>query len=110
MNHGLSVQYHQPDFFLLCLPGETALPESVRAAYLNDRNLKLYDTIKNVSNEKNVPVSSLVTAALLADSHVNTFAQIGPHTMAELDASLAAADVSLTREEALSMNRFLQKT
>ena len=79
--------------------GEAALPEKTKQMFWNERNLERFHRLKTMAQEKNVPIPALVIAALVCDEKVNTFAQIGPRTLTELDSSLEEANLRLTQEE-----------
>lgn len=79
--------------------GLDGLPSRTRDMFLNDENLALFDRLKAMSAQKGISIPMLVIAALVSDSAVNTFAQIGPRTLSELEISLQGADVQLTEQE-----------
>lgn len=79
--------------------GEAALRQNTKEVFLNDVNVARFCRLKNMAQEKNTTISALVIAALFCDNNVNIFAQIGPRTLAQLDASLESSDLSLTQEE-----------
>lgn len=86
-------------FAIMQTGGETALPERTSHMFLNDTNLKRFYRLKEMSAQKGISVPTLVLAALISDPVLNTFAQIGPRQLAELEASLAGADAVLSPEE-----------
>lgn len=71
--------------------GEAALPARTRQMFYNDVNLKRYNSLRQMSAEKGVSIPTLVIAALVADHRVNTFAQIGPRKLDELEFSFLTA-------------------
>lgn len=79
--------------------GENALPERTKGMFLNDTNLRRFRKLKEMSVEKGISITTLVLAALISDPVVNTFAQIGPRQISELEMSLEGADVFLTHND-----------
>lgn len=102
-NSGLNVfgfSTQAKGFFIMTAEGGVeSVPEGVRAEFLNDYNLTLLEKLKNLAAEKNVSIPALVPAVLTSDEDVNTFAQIGPQTVGQLESSLEAADLKLTGKE-----------
>ncbi|MBR4099503.1 MAG: aldo/keto reductase [Clostridia bacterium] len=86
-------------FAILEDKGAENLPDLHKTEFLNAYNLKLFERLKELANKKNTTVSTLVLAALINDSKLNTFAQIGPVTQEQLETSLKATTVSLTDSE-----------
>ena len=79
--------------------GEAALPERTKGMFLNETNLIRYQKLKDMSLKTGVAIPTLVLAALISDPAVNTFAQIGPRQLSELEASLQGADTVLSQKE-----------
>lgn len=79
--------------------GIESLPQGIRDMYLNEKNLALFEKLKVLSARKKETVPALVLAALTSDPNVNTFAQIGPRTLRELEVSLKGADTCLLEED-----------
>ncbi|MBQ9915415.1 MAG: aldo/keto reductase [Clostridia bacterium] len=86
-------------FAIIAEKGEGALPAATRAEFYNQTNLARLDRVKALAEEKGASVPAIVLATLFADDKVNTFAQIGPQSVAELDMSLSAVAVTVTAEE-----------
>ena len=102
-NSGLNVfgfSTQAKGFFIMAAEGGIeSVPDGVKAEFLNDYNMKLLEKLKKLAKEKNVSIPALVPAVLTSDEEVPTFAQIGPQTVGQLDSSLEAADLKLTKEE-----------
>ena len=79
--------------------GDANLPLNVRKEFYNDYNLGLFERLSILAQKKNTTVSAVTLAALIDDTHLNTFAQIGPQNVNELLSSLTAAEVTITAEE-----------
>ena len=86
-------------FAIMAANGEEALPPSAKRDFINERNLKILERLNETSIAKNVTVSDLVLATLVGDKKLNTFAQIGPKNVAELEVSVQSMNVSLTEKE-----------
>lgn len=86
-------------FAIMETAGEAALPGRTKEMFYNNTNLKRLNKLKDMSSKTGISVPTLVLAALVCDPVVNTFAQIGPRQMSELETSLEGADVLLSRQE-----------
>lgn len=86
-------------FSILADAGEAKLSDSMRAEYLNPYNVELTNKIKHLADEKSVPVSSVVTAALICDSKLNTYAQIGTRKTSRLIETMSCSDFTLDQNE-----------
>lgn len=86
-------------FAILEHGGVDAMPDTTKEIYLNERNLRRYQKLRALADQRNESIPTLVLAALISDPNINTFAQIGPQNMKELSASLMGADVSLSETE-----------
>lgn len=78
-------------------PDDTGDPEMVRCWY-SAENFERLARARELGRSNGAPANALALAYVLQQSFP-TFALIGPHTVDELDASLAALGVSLTLEE-----------
>ena len=86
-------------FAIMADAGEDKLPQSTKDEFYNERNLAILERIKEFSKNKCVGVPAVVLAALISDTKINTFAQIGPQNVNELKASLTAMEFEITPEE-----------
>ena len=68
-------------------------------ATLSQKNTELTNKIKHLADEKSVPVSSIVTAALICDSKLNTYAQIGTRKTSRLIDTMSCSDFTLDQNE-----------
>ena len=73
----------------------TKLPKE----YLNESNIALAERLKTLACSKNVNISSLQTAALISDSNLNVFAQIGTKNPRRLNEILKYSDLKLSKDE-----------
>ncbi len=73
--------------------GVEGLTDTHKTQYLNDYNLELAKKLKEIANKNNVTASAVALAMLINDTKLNTFAQIGPKTVQQLDALLEATKV-----------------
>lgn len=86
-------------FAILEHGGVDAMPDTTKEIYLNERNLRRYQKLRALADQRNESIPTLVLAALISDPNINAFAQIGPQNIKELSASLMGADVSLLETE-----------
>ena len=87
--------------FFGMLSGDSAanMPENVKSEYLNESNIALAERLKTLACSKNVNISSLQTAALISDSNLNVFAQIGTKNPRRLNEILKYSDLKLSKDE-----------
>jgi len=76
--------------------GLEGLSNGYKSEFLNEYNLKLFERLKILAEKNNTTVSTVALVALINDLKLNTFAQIGPRTIEQLENSLKATDIILT--------------
>lgn len=75
--------------------GKDGLTDMHKTQYLNEYNLKLAEKLKEIADKNQVTVSTIAVAMLINDTKLNTFAQIGPKTVEQLEALLDATNVKI---------------
>ena len=86
-------------FSLVNTLGADNISESLKAEYINERNIAVSEKIKTLASEHEVDVSVIVTSSLICDKNLNTFAQIGTNKLSRLEDTMKTCDFILTQQE-----------
>ncbi len=86
-------------FFILKNGGADALSPRFKEIYLNDRNLKNFQTADALAKKHNVPLAAVILSFVHSCTEVAGLTLIGPKNLEQLDDSMKFADFKLTREE-----------
>ncbi len=79
--------------------GVEALSQKAENRYFNEKTLYAYDCIKKISEEKGCSVGSAALAAVLNVDDFETIGIVGCKNIAQLEDSMLAQDILLSKEE-----------
>ncbi len=86
-------------FFSKYACGEKFLSEKARERYLCETNVRRFELIKKLADEKNISVSQAVVSYIYSNRDINSFAIVGPRNKEQLNDCLGNTDILLTDEE-----------
>ncbi len=86
-------------FFMLQKGGVDALSPRFKEIYLNDRNLKNFETAQSLAQKHGIPLSAVILSYVHSNAEVPGLTIIGPRSVEQLDDSLSFADFCLKPEE-----------
>lgn len=91
-------------FFSKFACGEETLSQKAKERYLCETNVKRFELIKKLADEKNISVSQAVVSYIYSNRDINSFAIVGPRNKEQLSDCFGNTDILLTDEEIKSLS------